>query len=349
MTEKSSTEFETMAKERGRAFKAGAELNYFDLLDEARRKNKKEILEKASALLHQQANKEQTIAPNLRNYIRSVVIGAQQINNITNNPQLLGDASRLEYADIELWIDAVDNKIYMKKEGFDAIEFDLTTRMIKTHGVDFGGLNGQIVGVTDNPWWEEPRSNFIVSEKGLVPLYVNMADVREKLDTIIQMLGDVETMLENFETNVNSEFDEVDAEISALSSIVGAGFEAVGARFDTVGVELEDLETHVDAQFVNVADDIGELDTKFSGRFDNVDSEIAALGSSLGGQITTVDGKLDTLTTNTAASVQNIRADIAALALNQSSNFTAVNEQLEDMKSQLNTIQTEVEEILSRL
>jgi hypothetical protein len=306
-------------------------------LDEKRKKNKKEILEKASNLLHQQATKEQAIAPNLRNYIRSVVIGAQQISNI-NNPSFLSDDSRMEFADIELYIDAADNKIIMKKEGFEPIEFDLTSRMIKTHGVDFGGINGQIVGITDFPWWDDPRSNFIVSEKGLAPLNVNMGDVKDRIEVIIKMLNDMDQLIHDFETRVQDEFDVVNSEVDAVSVDVATGFEDVEARFTTIDGTLSQLATNMNAKFSAVDDEIGDQTTWMAGRFDAVDAEIEAVSSDL-----------QTFSGATATNFQNVRADVAAGFANQNTRFNSVDEQLSAMGTQLNTIQTIVEEILNKV
>jgi flagellar capping protein FliD len=238
-----------MSKVSGRAIRTGGPIKASG--QGTKSDYKSDILKRAAEILNHQAEKEMPITPNLKNYIRAVVYGSHQVNNL--NYDVLGDVgSSLKLDDIILLIDVYHSKIIMKKETYDPVEFDLKNRLIKTHGVVFDDTYGEIVGITDVPNMSGGSSNFIVSEKALVPLFQDMATIKEKIDLIITMLEDVQQLIEDFQDDTTERFDEVDTRFNIVDNALTGLGTTTNTRFNTVDSTLTALSTATDTRFNTV-------------------------------------------------------------------------------------------------
>jgi hypothetical protein len=264
----------------GQAIRTGGQIKASSEAPKPEGGYKSDILKRAAEILNQQATKEMPITPNLKNYIRAVVYGAHQVNSL--NYDVLGDVgSSLKLGDMILLIDVYHNKIIMKKETYDPVEFDLKNRTIKTHGVIFDESYGEIVGITDAPNMSGGSSNFIVSEKALVPLFADMATIKEKIDLIITMLQDVEQLIEDFKEETTERFNDHDERFDTVDSTLTALSTATNTRFNTVDSTLTALSTATDTRFNTVDSTLTALSTATDTRFNTVDAKLADMTAQL--------------------------------------------------------------------
>jgi hypothetical protein len=214
-----------------------------------------ERMKKVADILHTQAKKEDEISNKMKNYIRAVVYGSQQIHNF--NYSINGEVGNsLKDGDIVVLIDLSNNRVLMKKTGYEPISFDLVNRTVVASGIIFNTGSGEIKGISDEIDIEHMRTDFTVSERVVGNILIDVNMVKDKIDEIIQLLNDIEGMITLVQEDINysrvtileqvvSTETKIIEQLNGLQSAIDNATEEI---IDEIDSSFSDLNSKIDIQ-----------------------------------------------------------------------------------------------------
>jgi hypothetical protein len=182
--------------------------------------------------------------------------------------------------DISVYIDSVNSKVVMKKEGFDPILFDLKEKMVICHGFRFD-MGGEIRGITDTVDLENPRGDFTVSEKG-ISIFMSKLDVIIELLNILQnAVTSLSSKLTNVETNILSTMytyqQNLEDHLVSISSDLADGFETVEGALTAMTLDLDSRFAGVMTYVINSAGELATFHSETGTELTALKQDVAAI------------------------------------------------------------------------
>jgi hypothetical protein len=284
-----------------------------------------DAMKKVAAILHSQAKKEDEINPKLKNYIRAVVYGAQQIHNLSYivNGEV---GNSLRDGDIVVLIDTLNNSVVMKKAGYEAITFDLVERIVKTREIEFDVGCGILKGVSDEIDLQNLRTDFTISERIAGDVIIDINMIKGKIDDIITMLNDIEGMIDDVQANVTN------STIAILAQI--------GATETNIKVRIGELETTIAGEFVNLTDTVTQGNISVKSLIQTETSELEeVIDDNAGALMAEIDNEADDTRAHIDEQISTVTAGIDDLSDVVITNIEQLNT---DLSSKIQSVETDL-------
>lgn len=185
------------------------------------------------------------------------------------------------------------------------------------------------------------------------------ADMQSKF---VSLEGELDTKLQEFqagvETELNTKFDTLESSVS--ESITGITQDMTTLRGEVeefkseTNTKIEDLNTHVEEEFVKINESIDEFQSKVEGdldtKFDTLESSVNSSIESINQNMSDLRGEVDEFKSETNTKIEDISKSVDDRFVNLGNELNNQFETLEqEVQSQIDTIDTKVVDLDTKL